>query len=372
MRERYADRAVLHIRREAFDALLSCIVDLRIGVTGDRHRHFGRLIDGQGAVGGGDIIVGNGIVAVFDFDVRCGDVERSGIRARIGLALRAVISYVDIVGDCIAGTQAGDGVFVAIRVRDGLCGSVVGIGRRIGCNRQRDLIVDRDDIGILVLDDGDRLRRRKAAELRAAELGVEAGRRRRGKGIANLHFAGFVIGHLDGSAIEIVVDGIAGFVQIEVELHILDRIDHVLRDGQDGGIRIDQLVGAIHGVGRGIVAVGEDGIAHVLDEGHIRRSRPLLIFRRIAVPVIELDHDRDGLIGQIFEGDDVGRRVGGNRQALHGNRGIILHAVVGEGSGRNLGHALHFLTDRLRFGSLKCRVRILDDILHRIAGGCTH
>ena len=224
-RKRHVDRLRSHVRREARHALLTGIVHLRVAVARDRHGHFLRLINRQLARVYRNRIVSNRGTVPLDNDVLSLYGDPCIIGAGIGLAVRIVlaIDHIDLRGDGITGEQTGNGVFLSVRIRNGLGRSIVGMRLLVRRDRQRHLIVDDDDILAGIRLNLDRsLVGGKTAYGCLLILLVKCIALRSRNRLADGLRSRLIIGNLDLRTLQIVVDDVARLVKRIIQ------IDYVL------------------------------------------------------------------------------------------------------------------------------------------------
>ena len=195
-------------------------------VTRDRHNHFVRdRRDIKRTIFKLDIIIRNGLIAIFIFNGKRGKrvygkdaaigEELRGIRADIDLSIRVIIAIddLDIGRDGIAIDQAGNGILLPALIGDGLLTAVIDLRFGVGRDGQRNLIVDGDNICASVRLDGDGISGRIAGN-GDLPIGIAGGLRRGGELMADGHGAGLIVSDLGLRAFQIVMDGIAGHIQL--------------------------------------------------------------------------------------------------------------------------------------------------------------
>ena len=186
-------RAVVHMR----------FIDARDGDGGRS------LVDGQGAVFIGYIIVGRNCAAVVFDGSRINHVRGA---ARVGDS---------------GGRRHGEGeVVLRVAVDQTLhCEislgqrlAVVGLARILGLDGQGHSVIDRDDIFGFVSRDRDGLRGGIVGHLGGGIGGIERIAPVRRQLFADGLGAGLVVGNLDGGAVQVMMDGVACGVELEVQL----------------------------------------------------------------------------------------------------------------------------------------------------------
>ena len=195
-------------------------------VTRDRYCHFIRdRRDIKRTIFKLDIIIRNGLIAIFIFNGKRGKrvygkdaaigEELRGIRADIDLSIRVIIAIddLDIGRDGIAIDQAGNGILLPALIGDGLLTAVIDLRFGVGRDGQRNLIVDGDNICASVRLDGDGISGRIAGN-GDLPIGIAGGLRRGGELMADGHGAGLIVSDLGLRAFQIVMDGIAGHIQL--------------------------------------------------------------------------------------------------------------------------------------------------------------
>ena len=164
-----------------------------------------------------------------------------GIGSGIGLGLRIVVAvgYVNRGSDGITGKQTGNGILLAIRTRHGLGLTVIGMARIIGLNGQRNGIVDSDDIIRWIRNNRDALLRTVAIHGRIGIISVKCrsltGRQRFADGLR----VSLISRNLYLSALQIMMDGVIGLIQVEVQLEYRDS---ATRRIDSNGIRIHLIL----------------------------------------------------------------------------------------------------------------------------------
>ena len=240
---RLASEAVVVAVRLVLSAVVfSRFIDARDGDGGRS------LVDGQRAGFIGYIIIGRNFVAVVFDGIRINHVR--GI-ARVGDG---------------GGRRHGEGevlLRVAVdqtlnaKIRLGQRLAVVGLIRVPGSDGQGHGVIDRDDVAGRIDRDG--LRGSIAGHRGIFILGFQARARTRRQRFADGLGAGFVFGNLDGGAVQVMVDGVARGVELEVQLQhqrtvacdvagkhvvLVIRFEHVLV------VFLSRLIGFGHGNGR--------------------------------------------------------------------------------------------------------------------------
>ena len=149
--------------------------------------------------------------------------------------------------------------------------TVVGLARALGGDGQGHSVIDRDDILGFVSRDLDGLRGGIAGHLGGGIGGIERIAPVRRQLFADGHGAGLVVGNLDGGAVQVMMDGVARGVELEVQLQhqrtvacdvagkhvvLVIRFEHVLV------VFLSRLIGVGNGNfrvrgGRALVAVVE-------------------------------------------------------------------------------------------------------------------
>ena len=166
--------------------------------------------DGQRAGFIGYIVIGRNFAAVVVFDGSRIDHVRGTARVGDGGGRRHGEGEVllRVAVDQTLHCEIGLGQRIA----------VVGLARILGLDGQGHSVIDRDDIFGFVSRDRDGLRGGIVGHLGGGIGGIERNALVRRQLFADGHGAGLVFGNLDGGAVQVMMDGVARGVELEVQL----------------------------------------------------------------------------------------------------------------------------------------------------------
>ena len=194
----------------ALDAVLGAVVghDGAVLRDGDDDRGSNR-VDGQRAGIIGYIVIGRNCVAVV-FDGAFINLVRGAARVGDGGGRRHG------EGEVLLRVAVDQTLHCEIGLGQRL--AVVGLARILGLDGQGHSVIDRDDIFGFVSRDRDGLRGGIAGHLGGGIGGIERIALVRRQRFADGLGAGLVVGNLDGGAVQVMMDGVARGVELEVQL----------------------------------------------------------------------------------------------------------------------------------------------------------
>ena len=195
----------------ALDAVLVAVIGMLGTVLGDGDGNLvGHGGDGQRAGFIGYIVIGRNFAAVVVFDGSRIDHVRGTARVGDGGGRRHGEGEVllRVAVDQTLHCEIGLGQRIA----------VVGLARILGLDGQGHSVIDRDDIFGFVSRDRDGLRGGIVGHLGGGIGGIERIALVRRQRFADGLGAGLVVGNLDGGAVQVMMDGVARGVELEVQL----------------------------------------------------------------------------------------------------------------------------------------------------------